>query len=167
MMLHAFAKFAKVVTVNSPFLITVMMSSINLSNNVDTKCFFLTPDCVGLYYSWFSINSIICFRTNFLYIFDSTGNTDISLQLESCFGVQIFRIGLILAIFHRSGNISFWMKLLIITTSWITVHHGTYLSNCIGVLASPVGQSIRAVFNSFCFVDADFMNFETVWISVF
>ena len=78
-MSDALEKAAKIAIVTSSVINAVTMSSLNLTSNVEVQYFSLNPVCIGLYNSWFAINSTIRFRTNFSYIFDSTGNTDLSL----------------------------------------------------------------------------------------
>ena len=143
MVSNTFENSAKVEIVNSPFLIAVMMSSLNLTSNVVVECFRLKPNFVDLYNLWFSINSTICFRANFLYIFDYIG-----LWPQKCSGLPIFGIGLILAIFHMFGSVSFWIKLSITVLSGTTIYDATGLNNCIGMLSSLAEQSLRVVFNS-------------------
>lgn len=88
MVLNAMEISVNVALVNSPFFILVMMLSLNLTNKVKVECFLLKSDCVSLYNWWFSINTTICFKTNFWYIFNNTGNTDVSLQLENNYYMQ-------------------------------------------------------------------------------
>ena len=80
-------KSAKVLIVNFPFLIAVMVLCLNLTPNVQVDCFLLNPDYVVYLIHDFLKNSIFCFNTNFSFIFDNAGKTDIVLQLGSCSGI--------------------------------------------------------------------------------
>ena len=71
---NALEKTAQIAIVTSSVNNAVTMSSLNLTSNVKVEYFPLNPVCISLYNSWFAINSTIRFRTNFSYIFDSTGN---------------------------------------------------------------------------------------------
>lgn len=165
MVSNALKKFTKVALVDSSFLTAVMMLFLDLTFDIKVEYFLLKTDCIGLYSSWFSIKKlIICFRTNFPYIFGKTGNKNIGLYPESVLAPGVSTSDLLLQ-FYTSGTFSFWIKLFIIIVNGVAMYDATGLVQGIIISCSIITMCSFQLF--FCFVNAVFTNFGTIWIGIF